>query len=331
MIYQHVRLPFILKVKKDVLNDFEKILTNHNLYFANHILITTRRLHQLYAEKLQKIPFQKVLYIKQPTIEEIERYKQEDIPPNALIIGFGGGKVIDLAKYFATIQQRPYLSIPSTLSNDGIYSPIARLNKNGKKESFGVDCPLGILIDTAIVMQSPKINLLAGVGDLISNLSALEDWKLANKEHKEEINDFAYTLSYLAAQSILGYSEKDLFTEEFIKKLSYGLVLSGFAMEIAKNSRPASGAEHQISHAIDYLYPERATLHGLQVAYGCLLLEQRLGITFSISYSGFLSQIGLLKEIKQHLSFTEEETQKILTTAKTIRDRYTVLNKHKSF
>ncbi|UCG92033.1 MAG: iron-containing alcohol dehydrogenase, partial [candidate division WOR-3 bacterium] len=45
--------------------------------------------------------------------------------------------------------------------------------------------------------------------------------------------------------------------------LSEGLILSGIAMGIAGNSRPASGAEHLISHGLDTILKNRG-LHGVQ-------------------------------------------------------------------
>ena len=53
-------------------------------------------------------------------------------------------------------------------------------------------------------------------------------------------------------------------------------MLSGLAMEIAGSSRPCSGSEHLISHAIDQLYPGTAR-HGEQVAFGALLCSRFQG------------------------------------------------------
>jgi len=52
-------------------------------------------------------------------------------------------------------------------------------------------------------------------------------------------------------------------------------VLSGVAMEIAGSSRPASGSEHLISHALD-IFGKKPGVHGLQVGvatYLCALLQ----------------------------------------------------------
>ena len=47
-------------------------------------------------------------------------------------------------------------------------------------------------------------------------------------------------------------------------------MLSGLAMEIAGSSRPCSGSEHLISHALDQLEPGTAS-HGEQVAFGTIV------------------------------------------------------------
>jgi glycerol-1-phosphate dehydrogenase [NAD(P)+] len=51
--------------------------------------------------------------------------------------------------------------------------------------------------------------------------------------------------------------------------------MSGIAMEVAGSSRPASGSEHLISHALDFVCA-KPKLHGVQVAiasYLCALLQ----------------------------------------------------------
>lgn len=105
--------------------------------------------------------------------------------------------------------------MPSTLSNDAIYSPVARLTCNGKKKSFGVKPPIGIVVDLSIVKKSPKQLILAGVGDLLSNLSAVKDWELSRLSTGEKIDELSFMLAKEAAVSILRYSEKDLYTDVF--------------------------------------------------------------------------------------------------------------------
>ena len=60
------------------------------------------------------------------------------------------------------------------------------------------------------------------------------------------------------------------------EKLMYGLLLSGIAMQMMGNSRPASGAEHHISHLIEMspvgLDISSSALHGEKVGVGTLMV-----------------------------------------------------------
>ena len=55
---------------------------------------------------------------------------------------------------------------------------------------------------------------------------------------------------------------------DLLTALAEALVLSGIAMNIAGSTRPSSGACHEISHALDVLYPKRSAQHGEQVGLG---------------------------------------------------------------
>ena len=39
------------------------------------------------------------------------------------VVGVGGGKVLDFAKYTSYLLRLPYISVPTSMSNDGFCSP----------------------------------------------------------------------------------------------------------------------------------------------------------------------------------------------------------------
>jgi len=118
---------------------------------------------------------------------------------------------------------------------------------------------------------------------------------------------------------------KEIMNEKHLRNLAYGLVMSGFAMSISGTSRPASGAEHLISHAIDELNPGMS-IHGIQVAYGCQLIEQK--ITGKTKYQKFFENIGMNKILEKDFFYNDKQIEKIFLKAKKIRNRYTILNKY---
>jgi len=100
----------------------------------------------------------------------------------------------------------------------------------------------------------------SGIGDVISNLGAIADWRLAAQERLEPVDGLAVMFAQTAAKAILHRTD-GIEDEDFLVALAEALVLSGLAMTTAGSSRPCSGADHEILHAIDHLYPGTAR-HG---------------------------------------------------------------------
>ena len=110
----------------------------------------------------------------------------------------------DTAKYAAFVANIPYIAIPTALSNDGVCSPVSVLfAKGGRTHSFTSKTPDGLLIDTDIILKSPRLLLQAGVGDMISNYTALYDWTLDCRFNGTQPDDFAYMLSERALDALL--------------------------------------------------------------------------------------------------------------------------------
>ncbi len=185
------------------------------------------------------------------------------------VVAVGGGRVVDVGKLAASRQQAQIVTVPTQLASDAICSPVAIiLEQSGRQRSVGAQMPAAIIVDMDIAERAPTETWLAGLGDLISNLSAIADWRLAHEAHGEELDDFACLTSEAAVLSVFDQGA-DIAEDDFRQKLIRGLILSGIAMEMAGSSRPASGSEHLISHALDEILA-RPRPHGLQVAAGTI-------------------------------------------------------------
>lgn len=184
------------------------------------------------------------------------------------VVGIGGGRTLDVAKYAASITGLPMVSVATSLAHDGLASPVASLEHEDHKGSFGVHTPIAVVVDLDYVRRAPRDQLRAGIGDALSNLSALADWALANRERGEPWDGVAAALARSAAESLL-HQDRPLDDEVLLTTLATALIQSGLAMAIAGNSRPCSGACHEIAHAIDALHPGAGS-HGAQVAVGML-------------------------------------------------------------
>lgn len=241
------------------------------------------------------------------------------------VLSVGGGKVIDVGKYATFLCKQKFISIPTAISHDGINSPIAVLKtSNGTVRSFGSRIPYGVIIDLNVISESPSNLRLSGVGDILSNLTALFDWKLANNAAKEPLNDFAYLLSEYALNSVLQSKNKNINDVEFLKVLSEAIVLSGISMEIATTSRPCSGSEHLFSHALD-LYTNVKQLHGIQVAIGSVICSY-LQNNRHLEIIEYLNMFNINYKLSDNgISF--DDFRIAMLKAKTTRkNRYTILD-----
>jgi len=186
------------------------------------------------------------------------------------IVGLGGGKALDTAKYVAFLGRLPYVAVPTSLSNDGFCSPQSSLTLGGKRRSLPSRMPFGVVVDTAVTHAAPAALWWSGVGDLVSKVTAIHDWKLALEVTRTPIDDFAALLSDATVFQFMGHPIRDPAGEGL---LANALMLNGVAMEVCGSSRPASGSEHLISHALDAV-SLKPRLHGLQVGVATYLVSR---------------------------------------------------------
>ena len=325
MYYNLIKTPAFMKTGKGILKSIDNILEDAHLIYRKKILVTQDNLYQDYERDLKSVSFDKVIIVKGGSVDEVTRVKEECKETDALVVAFGGGSVLDLVKYSASQLDMPYINVPSALSNDAVYSCVARLTKNGKKYSFGVQPPIGIVVDIDIINKSPEVLLYAGVADIVSNLSAIQDWLLAHNEIGEPINELSYMLAKEAALPLLRYKKDDIHSEGLILDLVNGIVTSGLAMIVSGNTRGTSGAEHLISHAIDEYFPEKSTIHGIQVGWAQGIIAKRWR-NDPFKVNEFFRQIGLHEIFEKMIPWTEEEFESLIPYAKTIRNRFTIFN-----
>ena len=265
----------------------------------------------------------KVIYSGDATYEEVESIEKSLPEGTDVVIGVGGGTVIDLAKLASRLRNIPFISIPTAASHDGIASSRASIRSKGQKTSIKALPPIAIVADTSIIVGAPYRYLAAGCADLISNYSAVRDWELAYRLKGEYFSEYANQLSLLSAKLMIKNAKIIReHNERSVRKVIKGLISSGIAMSIAGSSRPASGSEHLFSHALDQIAPHPA-MHGEQCGVGTILMMYLHGGKWN-------SIRKALKTVKaptnaEELGIDGEYILKALTMAHTIRDRYTIL------
>lgn len=324
-----VFMPFFLKIEEGIISNLNKYINQFVSPSSKIIFTTDHQIFDIYGnDVLQKLisSFENIEFIitEENTISKSFELSSKILSNEIeLIIGMGGGKVLDVCKHAAFMSKVKFLSIPTALAHDGVSSPIAVLKTENGIKSLGCQVPSGIIIDLEIIRSSPVILKKAGIGDTLSNFAAILDWKFAESKGYARINDFALLLSDTSFNSLLNYKNKDINDFGFLKQLAESIVLSGLAMNIEGTSRPCSGSEHLISHAMDIL--NQNNLHGMQVAVSSIVTAFLFKQDISI-LKNFLRTFDLPETFKD-LGFDINDFVFIMQNAISTRPkRYTILN-----
>lgn len=261
------------------------------------------------------------------TVNRLYEKIRKDKPD--FVVGFGGGRSVDVAKMAAHRLDRPFLSVPTSASHDGISSPFVSVRGTEKPYSIKANTPIGVLADINLLAQAPPRLLAGGCGDLVAKITAVKDWELARDENGEYFGSYAANLAYMSAKIILDESEilkrKDKFS---VRTIVEALISSGVAACIAGSSRPCSGAEHLFSHALEYVAGQDCGLHGERVGLGTILMAKLHGLNWQ-RISGALKKMGAPIRAKD-IGLTEDQVVKALVKAQSLRpERYTILSKIK--
>ncbi len=211
--------------------------------------------------------------IKEASLEEVELVEQEiDDLSIDFVLGVGGGRPIDVAKYSSFNKAVHFVSVPTAASHDGLVSSQASLLGPEGKVSLPARAPIAVIMDTEVIAASPHRLLAAGCGDTVANSTAVKDWMLAHKLRNEPYSSYAASLSEMTAEMMI-QNARDIKPglEESAWFVCKALVSSGVAMSIAGSSRPASGSEHLFSHALDR-FAKRPALHGEQCGVGTIMM-----------------------------------------------------------
>lgn len=193
---------------------------------------------------------------------------------DAVPVAVGSGVINDLAKLASHHNGRRYLVVGTAASMDGYTAYGASITRDGNKQTFDCPAPLGMVFDPAIAAAAPAALSASGYADLIAKIPAGADWMIADVVGSEAIDRFAFDLVQDGLQEALSDPE-GVYNGDVkkVEQLAEGLLLSGFAMQAAKSSRPASGMEHQFSHfwdMEDLEFEGKHVSHGFKVGIGTL-------------------------------------------------------------
>ena len=254
--------------------------------FKSILLITGKKTFNLVGKNIEKELEEHGYRVKNIKVDECSesavnsKTKASKLFKPDLILGIGGGKNIDMAKAVSFYLKKPWISIPTIPSHDGMASNRAVITKGKKKYPLLTRSSLAVIADLKVLSEAPARFFSAGCGDIISKTTSVLDWQIARDEKNEPYDSLAADLASSSAELMINISRNHKKNyKHSVKLLTKGLINCGIAMIVAKSSRPCSGSEHMYWNAIDKLYPNKA-LHGEKVALGTYIMSYLHGINY---------------------------------------------------
>ncbi len=241
--------PKVIVIADGALEELRNLMKD----YSNPLCVTDELIHTDYSQHLEKNLGTSCKWLMASKYRADSNMVLGNID---IVLGFGGGSSLDIAKLVARDTGLNWISIPTAASHDGIASEVASVSHNGYKYSEKCKSPLAVIADTSIISEAPPMLKLAGLGDIICKTSSIAEWKMAHEVRGESFDDSVYSIVKDALNAVL--------KDDSLETLIRAEIDAGRAMSIFGSSRPCSGTEHAISHAMD---KDSGQLHGLQVAF----------------------------------------------------------------
>lgn len=203
----------------------------------------------------------------------------EQFPENVVPVAIGGGTVNDLVKRASGLRNVSYCCVPTAPSVDGYTSSGAALTASGLKQTLPCPAPLAVVADSGILRNAPPEMFAAGYADLMAKIPAGADWLAADTLGIEAIDPAVWELVQTPLRD-------NLSDPSDVRRVFTGLAATGYAMQLYRDSRPASGADHLVSHIWEMenlCCNGKPVSHGFKVAIGTVTSTALYEALFSLS------------------------------------------------
>lgn len=195
-----------------------------------------------------------------------------------VLIAVGSGTIHDIVRFAGHKMNIPFISVPTAASVDGFTSKGSPLILRGVKQTIQTAAPIAVFADIEVIKAAPREMAAAGFGDILGKYTSLLDWEMSKLVSNEPYHEGAASLTRKALETCVEYVEEiSNADEKGITILMNALIESGLVMQILDYSRPASGAEHHLSHYWEmYLLKtnQKQLLHGAKVGVATIMIVE---------------------------------------------------------
>ncbi|MCL8208901.1 MAG: iron-containing alcohol dehydrogenase [Actinomycetia bacterium] len=270
----------------------ERVLDDLGRYVAplgrRVLVVTGRRSDAALAGRLDRalsahgLAYQKVVYGGECSEEEADRLAAL-AGPTDVVIGAGGGKVMDLGKLVAHRLGTPYVTVPTLPSNCAPTTPLAVVYTSAgehRHTAYFPEPPRVTVVDDTLLAGSPWPYFVSGLGDTLAKpYEALA----STRGEVGALGQAGITLAELAARLIreTGAAALDQIRSNQVGRAAHDLIdvilLVGGMVGGVGGEACRAAAAHAVHNGLTLLPEMHRVLHGQKVAYGLLVQQVLLG------------------------------------------------------
>ena len=258
-------------------------------------------------------------------INKIEEFIREN-NTISLVVSYGGGSTIDIGKYIANKLDADFTCIPTMLSTNSYATDKVALIKEGKKTTLEAKIPDKIIIDNELLSLSKDENIY-GLADVFSIYTALYDWKIAEKDILEKIDDNIYSMAEKLLKEVLEFVNnnelKDISKNNI--RLFQLVGTAGYITNLYGTGRPESGSEHIFAKEVE----RRINIpHGMAVSIGILVMGLMQGRDV-IDILKAIKKLNIFGKVNKY-GLNKDIIEKSLIELKPRADRYSIVNRYEN-
>lgn len=188
-----------------------------------------------------------------------------------LVIGFGGGTAIDIAKYIGDRLEIYVVAIPAMLSTNVYSTDKVLMSENDKVSTLDSKLPNLIVYDEDVLKLS-SIENLYGFADVLTIYTASKDWYISYEHNEDKLNKEIYKMDIDLLNSTMEYILNSSYEEikDNLFEMFNFIGMVGHITNLYGSGRPVSGSEHIFAKALEQriLVP-----HGISVGLGILIMS----------------------------------------------------------
>jgi glycerol-1-phosphate dehydrogenase [NAD(P)+] len=188
----------------------------------------------------------------------------EDLPTCNCVIGIGGGRALDVAKYIAWRRRLPLFQVPTAMTVNAAFGHRSAVRFGGVVRYIDWAVPEAVYVDYEVIRSAPPLLNRSGVCDIFCYHTAHYDWQLA---HRRGMCEPQWPYDQRLVDGAAGVLQSVLDT------LMEGHRWGGAAFHNAGwNPRHIEGAEHFLFYNLEYL-TGKPFIHGQPVCLGIYIIS----------------------------------------------------------